>query len=122
MTARRKKPAAPRRPSARRGSGRGEAPAGAAAVSASPMHRFIVLTGLSGAGKSQAMRALEDLGYFCVDNLPITLLPIFAELTQRPDTEIEKAAVVIDVREGALLDQFPRVFESLRRMKGWRRR
>jgi UPF0042 nucleotide-binding protein len=86
-------------------------------VALSPAHRFIVLTGLSGAGKSQAMRALEDLGYFCVDNLPITLLPIFAELTQRPDTEIEKAAVVIDVREGALLDQFPRVFESLRKMR-----
>ena len=62
----------------------------------SPTHRFIVLTGLSGAGKSQAMRALEDLAYFCVDNLPITLLPTFAELTMRPDTEIEKAAVVID--------------------------
>lgn len=86
-------------------------------TSGRPSHRFIVLTGLSGAGKSQAMRALEDLGYFCVDNLPITLLPIFAELTQRPDTEIEKAAVVIDVREGTLLDQFPRVFESLRTMK-----
>ena len=41
-----------------------------------PTHRFIVLTGLSGAGKSQAMRALEDLAYFCVDNLPITLLPV----------------------------------------------
>jgi UPF0042 nucleotide-binding protein len=82
--------------------------------------RFIVLTGLSGAGKSQAMRALEDLGYFCVDNLPITLLPIFAELTLRPDTEIEKAAVVIDVREGTLLEQFPRVFESLRALAGLR--
>jgi UPF0042 nucleotide-binding protein len=83
-----------------------------------PTHRFIVLTGLSGAGKSQAMRALEDLAYFCVDNLPITLLPIFAELTMRPDTEIEKAAVVIDVREGALLEQFPKVFETLRAMPG----
>ena len=83
-----------------------------------PTHRFIVLTGLSGAGKSQAMRALEDLGYFCVDNLPITLLPTFAELTLRPDTEIEKAAVVIDVREGTLLEQFPRVFETLRAMPG----
>ena len=81
-------------------------------------HRFIVLTGLSGAGKSQAMRALEDLGYFCVDNLPITLLPTFAELTMRADTEIEKAAVVVDVREGTLLEQFPKVFEALRTMPG----
>jgi UPF0042 nucleotide-binding protein len=83
-----------------------------------PAHRFIVLTGLSGAGKSQAMRALEDLAYFCVDNLPITLLPIFAELTLRPDTEIDKAAVVIDVREGTLLEQFPKVFDELRAMPG----
>jgi UPF0042 nucleotide-binding protein len=82
-----------------------------------PVHRFIVLTGLSGAGKSQAMRALEDLGYFCVDNLPLTLLPTFAELTKRRDSEIEKAAVVIDVREGTLLDQFPQAFGALRGMK-----
>jgi UPF0042 nucleotide-binding protein len=87
-------------------------------TSAAPANRFIVLTGLSGSGKSQAMRALEDLGYFCVDNLPITLLPTFAELTLRPDTELEKAAVVVDVREGALLDRFPRVWDQLRAMPG----
>src|SRR4029453_10634538 len=81
-------------------------------TSATP--RFIVLTGLSGAGKPQPMPALEAPVSFCVDTLPITLLPIFAELTLRPDTEIEKAAVVIDVREGGLLDQFPHVFEALR--------
>jgi UPF0042 nucleotide-binding protein len=95
------------------------APAGASATgpAAHPSgHRFIVLTGLSGSGKSQAMRALEDLGYFCVDNLPLTLLLTFAELTQRPDTEIDKAAVVIDVRERALLSQFPKVFRELRKM------
>jgi UPF0042 nucleotide-binding protein len=90
----------------------------AARKAAAPTRRFIVLTGLSGAGKSQAMRALEDLAYFCVDNLPITLLPTFAELTMRSDTEIEKAAVVIDVREGTLLEQFPRVFETLRALPG----
>jgi RNase adapter protein RapZ len=83
-------------------------------AAAIPVHRFIVITGVSGAGKSQAMRALEDLGYFCVDNLPITLLPTFAELTLRSNTEIEKAAVVIDVREGTLLSQFPKVFRKLR--------
>ena len=81
---------------------------------AAPGPNFIVLTGLSGSGKSQAMRALEDLGYFVVDNLPITLLPTFAELTRRANAEIEKAAVVIDVREGALLKQFPKVFKALR--------
>ena len=75
--------------------------------------RFIVLTGLSGAGKSQAIRALEDLGYFCVDNLPITLIPMLAELTLRAGTDIAKAAVVVDVREGTLLKQFPRMFRGL---------
>jgi RNase adapter protein RapZ len=93
------------------------APFSASSAAATPVHNFIVLTGVSGAGKSQAMRALEDLGYFCVDNLPLTLLPTFAELTQRANTEIEKAAVVIDVREGALLAQFPKVFKALREMK-----
>lgn len=76
--------------------------------------RFIVLTGLSGSGKSQAIRALEDLGYFCVDNLPITLIPTLAQLTLRAGTEIAKAAVVVDVREGALLDQFPKIYKQLR--------
>jgi UPF0042 nucleotide-binding protein len=78
--------------------------------------RFIVLTGLSGSGKSQAIRALEDLGYFCVDNLPITLIPTLAELTLRAGTEISKAAVVVDIREGALLDRFPGIYQELRRM------
>jgi UPF0042 nucleotide-binding protein len=79
--------------------------------------RFIVVTGLSGSGKSQAIRALEDLGYFCVDNLPITLIPTLAELTLRAGTEITKAAVVVDVREGALLDRFPRIYKELRNMR-----
>ena len=58
---------------------------------------FIVLTGLSGSGKSQAIRALEDLGYFCVDNLPTTLIPTVAKLSIRGD--LEKVAIVVDVRE-----------------------
>ena len=76
--------------------------------------RFVVLTGLSGSGKSQAIRALEDLGYFCVDNLPIALLPMLAELTLRAGSEIARAAVVVDVREGRMLDEFPRVLRRLR--------
>jgi UPF0042 nucleotide-binding protein len=78
--------------------------------------RFIVLTGLSGSGKSQAIRALEDLGYFCVDNLPITLIPMLAELTLRAGSEISKAAVVVDVREGTLLADFPKIYRQLRNM------
>jgi len=79
--------------------------------------RFVVLTGLSGSGKSQAIRALEDLGYFCVDNLPVALLPMLAELTLRAGSEITRAAVVVDVREGRMLDELPKVLLRLRRMR-----
>jgi UPF0042 nucleotide-binding protein len=79
---------------------------------------FIILTGLSGSGKSQAIRALEDLGYFCVDNLPTTLIPTLAKLSQRGGGDIEKVAIVVDVREGNFLSQFPKVFRRLRAMRG----
>jgi UPF0042 nucleotide-binding protein len=79
--------------------------------------RFVVLTGLSGSGKSQAIRALEDLGYFCVDNLPIMLLPTLAELTLRAGSEITRAAVVVDVREGRLLRDLPPIYQRLRKMR-----
>ncbi len=78
--------------------------------------RFIVLTGMSGSGKSQAIRALEDLGYFCVDNLPITLIPTLATLALRGG-EIEKVAIVVDVREKRLLTSFPRMYRRLRKMR-----
>jgi UPF0042 nucleotide-binding protein len=83
-----------------------------------PANRFIVLTGLSGAGKSQAIRALEDLGYFCVDNLPITLIPTLAEFTLRGGGDITKAAVVVDIRERTLLSQFPRMYKQLKNKPG----
>ncbi len=79
---------------------------------------FIVLTGLSGSGKSQAIHALEDLGYFCVDNLPTTLIPTLAELSLRGGTDIAKVAIVVDVREGAFLSQFPKVLRRLRATRG----
>jgi UPF0042 nucleotide-binding protein len=71
---------------------------------------FIVLTGLSGSGKSQAIRALEDLGYFCVDNLPTTLIPTLAKLSLRGGGDIDKVAIVVDVREKNLLSSFPQIF------------
>jgi RNase adapter protein RapZ len=77
---------------------------------------FIILTGLSGSGKSQAIRALEDLGYFCVDNLPTTLIPTLAKLSLRAGGDIEKVAMVVDVREGEFLSSFPKVFHNLRKM------
>jgi UPF0042 nucleotide-binding protein len=75
-----------------------------------------VITGLSGSGKSQAIRALEDLGYFCVDNLPTTLIPTLAKLSLRAGGDIERVAIVVDVREGEFLSSFPRVFRKLRAM------
>lgn len=80
--------------------------------------RFIVVTGLSGAGKSHALRTLEDLGFFCVDNLPTRLIPTFADLMRRTGSEIAQAAVVVDVREGSFLDEFPAVYRRLRRLPG----
>ena len=77
---------------------------------------FIILTGLSGSGKSQAMRALEDLGYFCVDNLPTTLISTLARLAVRAG-DIEKVAIVVDIRERNLLSSFPKVFRRLRKMR-----
>ncbi len=74
--------------------------------------RFIVVTGHSGAGKSQAIRALEDIGYYCVDNLPVALLPVMADLA-RPGTEHERLAVVMDVREQRFATDFPREYKSI---------
>jgi len=78
--------------------------------------RFIVLTGLSGSGKSQAIRALEDLGYYCVDNLPVSLLPVMAELSER-QTEHNRVAVVMDIREPRFVSDFPRVYRKLKTNK-----
>ena len=77
---------------------------------------FIILTGLSGSGKSQAIRALEDLGYFCVDNLPTTLIPTLAKLSLTAAGDIEKVAIVVDVRESNFVSSFPKVFAKLRKM------
>jgi UPF0042 nucleotide-binding protein len=77
---------------------------------------FIILTGLSGSGKSQAIRALEDLGYFCVDNLPTTLIPTLAHLSLRAGGDMEKVAIVVDIREREFLSSFPKVFRKLGRM------
>jgi UPF0042 nucleotide-binding protein len=78
--------------------------------------RFIVLTGLSGSGKSQAIRALEDLGYYCVDNLPVQLLPVMAELAER-QTDHNRVAVVMDMRESRFVSDFPRVYRRLKTNK-----
>lgn len=76
--------------------------------------RFVIVTGLSGAGKTQAIRNLEDLGYFCVDNLPPTLIPKFAEACYNTDGRIDKIALVIDIRGGKFFDD---LFVSLKYLK-----
>lgn len=76
--------------------------------------RFVIVTGLSGAGKTQATRALEDLGYFCVDNLPPKLISKFAEMCAQSGGNIEKIALVIDIRGGIFFDDF---FETLSYLK-----
>jgi len=81
-------------------------------------HRFVIVTGLSGSGKTHASRALEDLGYFCVDNLPTQLIPTLAELASRDDAGLERVAIVVDVREGEFLKQFPPVFRRLKTIPG----
>ncbi|AIY81574.1 RNase adapter RapZ [Clostridium botulinum] len=76
--------------------------------------RFVIVTGLSGAGKTQATRSLEDLGYFCVDNLPPKLINKFAELCSQSDGKIDKVALVIDIRGGVFFDD---LFETLNYLK-----
>ena len=66
---------------------------------------LVIITGLSGAGKSNAMKIFEDMGYFCIDNLPAPLMPKFAELCQQSASKISKVALVIDVRGGLFLDE-----------------
>jgi UPF0042 nucleotide-binding protein len=73
--------------------------------------KFVVVTGLSGAGKSQTIRCLEDFGYFCVDNLPPALIPKFAEICFQTEGKIEKIAVVVDIRGGILFED---LFQSLK--------
>jgi len=67
--------------------------------------RFVVITGLSGAGKTEAVRSLEDLGFFCVDNLPPVLIAKFAELCYQTGGKIRKIALVIDIRGGEFFDE-----------------
>ena len=76
--------------------------------------RFIIVTGLSGAGKTEATRSLEDMGYFCVDNLPPKLIPKFAEACVQSQGKIDKVALVIDIRGGIFFDD---LFESLNYLK-----
>ena len=76
--------------------------------------QLVVITGLSGSGKSAAVRAFEDMGYYCVDNLPVTLIPVFSDLCTRAGDALARVALVIDIREGQFLREFPEVLARIR--------
>ena len=80
-----------------------------------PAKELVIVTGISGAGKASALKAFEDLGFHCVDNLPLELLPHFAGLiSASPD--VERAAIVVDVREGATLDRLPEILKDIKKL------
>lgn len=76
--------------------------------------KFVILTGMSGAGKSTALKMMEDIGYFCVDNLPIALIEKFAELADMPNSELQKVAVGVDIRSGQRLEKLQDVLDHLK--------
>ena len=81
--------------------------------------RVVIITGLSGSGKSTALRALEDIGFFCVDNLPVVLLPKFLAITTQSSPEIKRVAMVMDLRERSFLEKYKRIFALLKE-KGYK--
>jgi len=86
------------------------------AASSSPAMNteLVIITGMSGSGKATVLRAFEDLGYYSVDNLPIELIPKFAELAKSAH-DIRRAALVVDIREGSGLERFPTLYKSIKR-------
>src|SRR5579872_567492 len=78
---------------------------------------LVIITGLSGSGKASVLKAFEDLGYHCVDNLPFDLIPQFAEMCQRPGSKFEKAAAVVDIRGGEALSLLPTQYAAISRNK-----
>ena len=77
--------------------------------------QLVILTGLSGSGKSTVLKAFEDMGYYCVDNLPVELIPIFAELHAAGEGDFARAALLVDAREGLQLEKLPGLLTHLRR-------
>ncbi len=77
--------------------------------------QVVILTGLSGSGKSTVLKTFEDLGFYCVDNMPVDLIPTFSELHVHGSGEIERAALLVDAREGEQLQKLPVIYRKLRR-------
>ena len=77
--------------------------------------QLVILTGLSGSGKSTVLKAFEDMGFYCVDNMPVELIPIFAELHAAGEGDFSRAALLVDAREGAQLQKLPGLLMHLRK-------
>lgn len=78
-------------------------------------NKFIIITGLSGSGKTVFSNFLEDLGYYCVDNLPTKLIPTFVDLWKKREVELDKVALVVDIREAGFITEFPKVWEEIKK-------
>jgi len=78
-------------------------------------NQLVILTGLSGSGKSTVLKAFEDMGFYCVDNMPVGLIPIFAELNEAGEGNFSRAALLVDAREGAQLQKLPGLLMHLRK-------
>jgi UPF0042 nucleotide-binding protein len=77
--------------------------------------QLVILTGLSGSGKSTVLHAFEDMGFYCVDNLPVNLIPIFAELHAAGEGDFARAALLVDAREGMQLEKLPPLLKHLKK-------
>jgi UPF0042 nucleotide-binding protein len=80
-----------------------------------PARQLVILTGLSGSGKSTVLHAFEDMGFYCVDNLPVELIPIFAELHAAGEGDFTRAALLVDAREGLQLEKLPPLLRHLKK-------
>jgi len=105
----------PAQVSARKSKRKKSAPARTSAPRQGHATELVIITGMSGSGKASVLKAFEDLGYYCVDNLPVGLIPQFAELAGQ-SSAIKRTALVVDVREGAQLENLPAIVKSVKRM------
>ncbi len=103
----RKAPDSPRKDSKKKGKT-------ASSRSRQPSPELVIITGMSGSGKASVLKAFEDLGFYCVDNLPVELIPSFAELALQ-SRDIRRTALVVDVREGSKLGKLPGILQSVRK-------
>jgi len=114
MTPRKSPASAKRETPPRKGPPKGKKAAGSIARDTPHAPELVIVTGMSGSGKASVLKAFEDLGYYCVDNLPVELIPRFAEMALQ-SSEIRRTALVVDVREGSKLDRLPGILKAVRR-------